>query len=107
MELTYAIIHHDDDPEAWRWWHGVHEIFHDPETWALHWSERPITLVTHGHEGGEEALRAEVRRILAEVSERPILRATDLMAAGGRAMHNYEVEPPGRSSEVSPRLAAE
>ncbi len=90
----------------------MHEIVAGPDS-ALNWSERPVTLVAHGDEGGPEALRADLGRILAAVAAAPVLSTTALMAAGGRAFDRYggvggpgcpgtpanDDEPPGVDAE--------
>ena len=107
MEIAYAIVWHDHDPEVWRRWCGVHEIYTDCETGTRHWSQEPVVLVAHGQQGGATTLVAEVSRILAEVSGRPVLRTTELMAAGGKAIRTYDPAPSVQSAEVSARMAAE
>ena len=88
MEIDYALVRHDHHPEPWRWWCGVHENVAGPDG-ALHWSEKPVALVAHGDEGGREALKAEIGRILAAVAAAPVLSTTALMAAGGRAFSHH------------------
>ena len=88
MEIDYAVVRHDHHPERWRWWCGVHEVVAGPDG-ALHWSENPVALVAHGDEGGPEALKAEIGRILAAVAAAPVLSTTALTAAGGRAFDRY------------------
>ena len=107
MDIAYAIVWHDHDPEVWRRWCGVHEIYTERETGTRYWSEEPVVLVAHGQQGGATTLVAEVSRILAEVSGCPVLHTTELMAAGGRAIRTYDQTPPIQPAEVSPRLAAE
>ncbi len=87
MGIDYAVVRHDHHPERWRWWCGVHEIVAGPDG-TLHWSENPVALVAHGDEGGPEALKAEIGRILAAVAA-PVLSTAALMAAGGRAFDRY------------------
>ncbi len=88
MEIDYAVVRHDHHLERWRWWCGVHEIVAGPDG-ALHWSQNPVALVAHGDEGGPEALKGEIGRILAAVAAAPVLSTTALMAAGGRAFDCY------------------
>ena len=88
METDYALVRHDHHPEPWRWWCGVHEIVAGPDG-ALNWSEKPVALVAHGEDGGPEALKADLGRILAAVAAAPVLSTTALMAAGGRAFGHY------------------
>ena len=88
MGIDYALVRHDHHPERWRWWCGVHEIAAGPDG-VVNWSENPIALVAHGDEGGPEALKAEIGRILAAVAAAPVLSTTALMAAGGRAFNHY------------------
>jgi hypothetical protein len=45
--------------------------------------------VAHGEDGGPEALKAEIGRILAAVTAAPVLSTTALMAAGGRAFDRF------------------
>jgi hypothetical protein len=109
MDIEYAIVHHNHDPESWRWWSGVHEIYLDPASGVRHWSEHPIRLVAHGGEEGPAVLETEIRCILAAVAGRPVLRTTDLMAVGGRAVSIYgeaPVEAPAPDL-VEYRMAAE
>ena len=96
MEIDYAVLRHDHHPERWRWWCGVHEIAAGPDC-AVNWSENPVALVAHGEDGGPEALKAEIGRILATVAAAPVLSTTALMAAGGRAFERHGgVGGPGR-----------
>ena len=109
MEVSYAILHHNHDPDPWRWWCGVHEVFLDPVSGVRYWSAQPVGLIAHGDETGPAALDAEVRRILAEVSGQPVLRTTDLMAVGGGALDIYSEASPDVSAPTSAvsRFAAE
>jgi hypothetical protein len=88
MEIDYAVVRHDHHPERWRWWCAVHEIVTGPDG-VVNWSESPVALVAHGDEGGPEALKADLARILAAVGAAPVLSTTALMAAGGRAFDHY------------------
>jgi len=101
MEIDYALVRHDHHPERWRWWCGVHEIAAGPDG-ALHWSENPVALVAHGDEGGPEALKAEIGRILAAVAAAPVLSTTALMAAGGSAFNHYHSGVGGLGPAATP-----
>ena len=110
MEIDYALVRHDHHPERWRWWCGVHEIAAGLDG-AVHWSANPVALVAHGEEGGPEALKAEIGRILAAVTAAPVLSTTALMAAGGRAFDRFgglgRAGMPANDDDEAPKPYAE